>query len=129
MSCGVGCRRSLDPALLWLWHRPVAMAPIRPLAWESPYATGSGLEKAKRQKKRKKIECVHVCVTESLCCTVEKKLYWGNNLKNKIKKKYALGVPIVAQRLRIQQSVREDEVSIPGLAQWVKDTALPQAGA
>src|SRR5512135_1808292 len=34
MSCGVGCRRGSDPALLWLWCRPVATAPIRPLAWE-----------------------------------------------------------------------------------------------
>ena len=23
-----------DPALLWLWCRPAAVAPIRPLAWE-----------------------------------------------------------------------------------------------
>ena len=40
MSCGVGCRRGLDPELLWLWCRPVAIALIRPLAWDSPYATG-----------------------------------------------------------------------------------------
>ena len=40
MSCGVGCRRSSDPELLWLWCRPVATAPIRPLAWEPPYAAG-----------------------------------------------------------------------------------------
>ena len=26
-------------------------------------------------------ECIHVCVTGSPCCTVENKLYWGNNLK------------------------------------------------
>uniref|UniRef100_A0A4X1V611 Uncharacterized protein n=1 Tax=Sus scrofa TaxID=9823 RepID=A0A4X1V611_PIG len=39
VSCGVGCRCGLDPALLWLWCRPVATAPIRPLAWEPPYAT------------------------------------------------------------------------------------------
>ena len=32
LSCGVGCSHSLDPALLWLWHRPPAAAPIRPLA-------------------------------------------------------------------------------------------------
>ena len=31
-SCGVGRRRSSDPALLWLWRRPAATAPIRPLA-------------------------------------------------------------------------------------------------
>ena len=54
MSCGVGCRCSLDTALLWLWCRPAATAPIRPLAWEPPYAVGTALEKAKRQKKKKK---------------------------------------------------------------------------
>ena len=46
MSCGVGRRRGLDPALPWLWHRL-----IRPLAWEPPYATGATQEMAKRQKK------------------------------------------------------------------------------
>jgi len=40
--------------LLWLWHRPAATALIRPLAWESPYAMGAALEKAKRQKKEKR---------------------------------------------------------------------------
>ena len=30
-----------DPALLRLWRRPAATAPIRPLAWESPYAMGA----------------------------------------------------------------------------------------
>ena len=40
-----------DLALLWLWSRPAATAPIRPLAWEPPYAVGAALEKAKRQKK------------------------------------------------------------------------------
>ena len=51
MSCRVGCRRGLDPAWLWLWHSPVAAAPIGPLAWEPPYAAGVALEKPKRQKK------------------------------------------------------------------------------
>ena len=37
-----------DLALLWLWRRPVAMVPIRPLAWEPPYAMGAALEKAKK---------------------------------------------------------------------------------
>ena len=62
MSCGVGCRRGSDPALLWLWRRPVATAPIQPLPWEPPYATGAAQEiatttttttKDKRQKKKK----------------------------------------------------------------------------
>ena len=50
LSCGVGCRCGLDPTLLWLWHRPVATAPIQPLAWEPPYATGSGPRKDKKLK-------------------------------------------------------------------------------
>ena len=49
MSCRVGHRRGSDPALLWLWRRLAATAPIRPLAWEPPYATGAAL---KRQKKK-----------------------------------------------------------------------------
>ena len=32
----------------------MATAPIRPLAWEPPYAAEAALEKAKRQKKKKK---------------------------------------------------------------------------
>jgi len=32
----------------------VATAPIRPLAWELPYAEEAALEKAKRPKKKKK---------------------------------------------------------------------------
>ena len=56
MSYGVGCRQNSDPTLLWLWHRPAAIAPIQPLAWESPYAMGAAQEKAKRQKKLKIIK-------------------------------------------------------------------------
>ena len=56
MSCGIGCRRGSDPALLWLWTRPVATAPIGPLPWEPPYAGGAGPKMAKRQKKEKKKE-------------------------------------------------------------------------
>ena len=52
MSCGVGRRRGSDAALLWLWHRPVATASIRPLVWEPPYATVAALEKVKRQKQK-----------------------------------------------------------------------------
>ena len=53
MSCGVGCRLSLDPALLWLWLwcRPAATVPIRPPAWELPYATSAALKRPKKKKK------------------------------------------------------------------------------
>jgi len=49
MSCDVGCRHSSDPALLWLWCRLAAAAPIRPLALELPYAMDAAL---KRQRKK-----------------------------------------------------------------------------
>ena len=53
MNCGVGHRRSLDPALLWFWCRLAATAPIRPLTWELPYDVGVAQEMAKRQIKIK----------------------------------------------------------------------------
>ena len=51
MSCGVGRKLGWDPVLLWLWCRPVATAPIRPLAWEPLCAAGVALEKTKKKKK------------------------------------------------------------------------------
>ena len=47
MSYGAGHRCSSDLALLWLWHRPEATAPVRPLAWEPPYAGGCSTKKTK----------------------------------------------------------------------------------
>ena len=49
MSCGVGCRCSLDP--MWLWCRPAAVAQILPLAWEPPYTMGAGLKSEKENEK------------------------------------------------------------------------------
>ena len=48
MSCGVGHRHGLDLVWLWLSCRPAAVAPIRPLAWELPYATSVALKKANK---------------------------------------------------------------------------------
>ena len=53
MSCGVGGTCGSDPSLLWLWHRPAATAPIRPLAWEPPCAAGAALEKKKTKKSQR----------------------------------------------------------------------------
>ena len=54
VSYGVGGRHILDRALLWLWPRLVATAPIGPLAWEPLYAVGVAQENGKKTKKKKK---------------------------------------------------------------------------
>ena len=51
MGCGVGHRQGSHLALLWLRCRLVATAPVRPLAWEPPYAADVALEKTKKKKK------------------------------------------------------------------------------
>ena len=58
VSCGVGHRRGSDTELLWLWCRPAAVAPIRTLAWELPYAVGVDI---KKKKKRGKEESNEAC--------------------------------------------------------------------
>ena len=54
MSCGAGRRRGSDPELLWLWCRLAATAPVGPLAWEPPYASGA------KEKKKKKVACQNI---------------------------------------------------------------------
>ena len=39
---------------LWLWCRLAAVALIRPLAWEPPYAEEAALEKEKKAKRKEK---------------------------------------------------------------------------
>ena len=36
--------------MLWMWHRLAAVAWIRLLAWELPYATGASLKSKKRER-------------------------------------------------------------------------------
>ena len=38
--------------LLWLWRWPAAVAPIGPLAWEPPYASGAAPKKTKQTKQK-----------------------------------------------------------------------------
>ena len=41
LSCSADHSYGSDPALLWLWCRLAAAAPMRPLAWKHPHVTGS----------------------------------------------------------------------------------------
>ena len=69
MSCGVGHRHGSDPVLLWLRCRPAAAAPIGPLAWEPPYATGMALESKKKPKNSltEQEERYKMCTLKWLC--------------------------------------------------------------
>ena len=54
VSCGVGHRHSSDLAFLWLWCRPTATVPIRPLAWELRYAVSEALKRQKKKRERER---------------------------------------------------------------------------
>ena len=45
-----------DMALLWLWHRPAAAAPIQVLVWKLSHAMGMVFKKEKKKKRKKRKE-------------------------------------------------------------------------
>ena len=59
MSYGVGHRRGSDPAWLWLWCRPAAVARVRPLAWELPYVAGVALKSKKKKKEEEEENIIY----------------------------------------------------------------------
>ena len=56
MSCGS------DWALLWLFCRPAAVALMRSLAWEPPYARGVALKRQGEKKKKKTLHRISLTV-------------------------------------------------------------------
>ena len=65
MNCGVGHRHGLELAMLWLWCRPAASAPIGLLAGEPPYAMGVALKNIKKKKRKKEKMNRPITSTES----------------------------------------------------------------
>ena len=93
-------------ALLWLWQRPLASALIGPLAWEFPYATSEVLKRQRnkeREKERKR----------------EREREKGRKERKKLRSSRCGSV------VTSLTGIHKDIDSIPGLAQWVKDPALP----
>ena len=78
MGFGIGHRCGSDPMLLllWLWCRSAAAAPIRPLDWELPYATGVALKRKKnvwdfsliRELQQEVLEFLAYYKNQSICC-------------------------------------------------------------
>ena len=77
--------------LLWLWRKPVATAPIGPLAWEPPYAAGSSPKKGKKTKKKRKKPSEET----------KQSLEAGSDMTQILNyQKRNLGVPIVTQQVK-----------------------------
>ena len=89
-SCCVGCRLGLDLALLWLWHRPAAVAPIGPLAWEPPYAVGAALKRQKETEKKKQKATRRM---GEIFANHEYEKGFSSRIREEL-----LGVPVVAQQ-------------------------------
>ena len=86
MSCGVGHKFGLDPALLWLWCRPADAALIRPLAWELPYAVSADI---KRQKKKTLNKFVLLIISKFKLTIIDQLLrYTSTELNSKCTKKH-----------------------------------------
>ena len=58
-----------------LWSSPEAAAPIQPLAWELPHATGAAL---KREKKEKSVMYLmeKIYVLDKLCSSLSLQSFW-----------------------------------------------------
>ena len=111
----VGPRHGSDPTLLWLWHRPAAVALIGPLVWKPPYTSGAAL----KSKTKTKTKTTHTPKKYNIVSRPSQ-----NGIRIAITKKSTKQrVPIVAQQVKNLTSIYEDTGLNPSLAQWVKDEA------
>ena len=67
-----------------LWYRLAAVAPIIPLAWETPYAMGAALKRQKRKKRKEKENSYNNNKTTSLSfSSLERNTEHGKEKKKK----------------------------------------------
>ena len=99
MSYGVGLRGNSDPALLWLRCRPAAVALIRPLAWEPPYAVGCSL-------KSKYIHTYIRTYIDRLRVKAWKKIFHGNTNSKKAEMVILISDKIV---FRTRNTIKDKE--------------------
>ena len=56
-----------DLVLLWVWNRLLAAAPVQPLAWELPHATGTVLKRERERERKRDIYVIYhfwICLFE-----------------------------------------------------------------
>ena len=135
VSCGIGHRHGLDATLLWLWHRPSAAAPVRPLAWDLGIFICHRCIPNKQKKRKKKGKKNHMSsttvweinvlgektfTTKIKCKLYVKTLYYKNKQKLQLKRfeRSERGVLMPCKDSRTQKEEKRF-VSFPSrLNQW-----------
>ena len=106
--------------MLWLWCRPVAMALIRPLAWEPPHATSVAL----KREREKKINMSKTKLCTMLCILVKGTLSSGPETRKWILTllSFFLPFPLTTSWLIFLNIL--NMLVVPAVTQRVKDPAL-----
>ena len=110
---------SLGGLRIWccreLWCGPAAAAPIRPLAWEPPYAPGAALKRKQTNKKQTttgvllwlsklRIQCCHCCGTCSIPGPGTSSCLWLGQKKKKRVNQHTFPKPHQCQKMLLKKA-------------------------